>query len=168
MLKQFDDIEKVVASYANESIDTEKAYEHKYGGKTIQIDNVSVNGKKNAQLRVMEEMTVSINVASSKQIDQVEFFVLIYNEDMYCVSGAFERDQNRFSSLKEGENSISLSLTANLHPGKYFLSVGAFDNERNFIEWVQLCESFEVETYYTDGRFFHSRLGSIIPQVEWR
>jgi lipopolysaccharide transport system ATP-binding protein len=58
-------------------------------------------------------------------------------------------------------------MTASFHPGKHYLSVGFFDKDRDFIEWVELCESFDVDSFYADGRIFQPRLGSTISQIEW-
>lgn len=166
-VRQIDDIEKVINAYANTSLDGNKVYYHKFSARTIKVSDVYLNGKKNAHVRVFEKIEVTVNMVCNSDVEHAEVFILIHNEDMNCVSGNFGRDAEAYTSMKAGENSISFSLTVSFHPGKHYLSVGFFDKDRNFIEWVELCESFDVDSFYSDGRIFQPRLGSTIAQIEW-
>ena len=50
---------------------------------------------------------------------------------------------------------------------KYFISAGMFDRSRQFLDWVEFGEMFEIEHAYSDGRLFEPRLGATLQQVQW-
>lgn len=134
-------------------------YSHKVGGKDFEIYEMTIEGQKDPILRLMSLIKFEISFMSHNYKGEVEFFVLIYNAEGLCVQGIFQTDTHGYSLIDTDTGRIVLSLYNNLIPGKYFVSVGAFDNFRNFLDWVEYCESFEVEPIFPNERIYQDRLG---------
>jgi lipopolysaccharide transport system ATP-binding protein len=52
-------------------------------------------------------------------------------------------------------------------PGRYLVSAGIFDRSRQFLDWVEFAEGFQVESGFVDGHAFDGRLGRISILPEW-
>lgn len=162
-------ISGLVDKYLEGSSGAVQAYSHKTGGTSLRIHDVVINGSKQARAKVLSRLDVRVTFRTREYSGDAEFFVLIYNMEGICVQGLFQADANMFFHIgSESEQSVSVSLDNVLTPGKYFVSVGAFDRYRNFLDWVEYCESFEVEPQYEDGRVYLERLGSTVgTRVTW-
>jgi lipopolysaccharide transport system ATP-binding protein len=153
--------------YSGNSQEESKAYHHKTGSYFARINNIDVNGKKNPLLSVFEEIIINISIEIRQEIKAVEFFVIIYNTEGLPVLGLFQKDDNETFDIKDSAHEVSIAFQNNLTPGKYFISAGMFDSSRQFVDWVEHAETFEVESSYLDGRLFEARLGMTTQKTVW-
>ncbi len=162
-------IETLVSSYMLGNSDSNNQdYYHKHGGKLVKIDNVDISDGKNPLLKIGGNLDIKIDYTSNGFSGLSEFFVLIYNSQGDCIQGIFQEDENEYITISDGPGSITVSFANNLIPGNYILSAGCFDKSRNFLDWVEHCEKFEVDALYRDNRVFKSRYGTLMSNnVKW-
>ncbi|MDO6434164.1 ABC transporter ATP-binding protein [Flavitalea sp. BT771] len=158
---------EIVKSYLDFGDHGDKVYTHKMGGKELRINNVEINGSKAATVALLSQLIFKIDFEASSFSGDCEFFILIYNDEGVCVQGIFQTDTGQYAAVRSGAGSIKVTLDNNLVPGKYYVSVGAFDRFKSFLDWVELCESFEVQSVYDDGRIFRERLGLSLGRATW-
>jgi len=162
-------IEKVVKEYINEPLicKNDNKYFHKAGTLELEINDVIVNGKKNPNLKIFEEVKLEIVYQVNVKLDIVEFFVLIYNDNLEPILGFFQKDNDMLTIEAKINGYICLKTKNILMPGRYSISIGIFDKNRQFIDWVEHCEYFIVEDLYFDNRYFAPRLGMQVGNGEW-
>jgi len=158
---------EIVKSYLDFGDQSAKAYSHKMGGKELRITNVDINGAKNMTTSLLSTLVFRIDFKSTSFSGDCEFFVLIYNDEGVCVQGLFQSDTGEYTPVNAETGSIKVTLENNLVPGKYYVSAGAFDRFKSFLDWVELCESFEVSPVFEDGRIFRERLGLLLGRATW-
>lgn len=144
-----------------------KSYYHREGNQFIQINNIFINDAKNSLLSVFEKIRVKVCVDIKESIRSAEFFVLIYNTEGLVVLGNFQKDNNELTPIDREKMEVEISFENSLIPGKYFVSVGIFDQYRQFVDWVEHAEIFEVGQSYEDGRLFEPRLGMTVLKTNW-
>jgi lipopolysaccharide transport system ATP-binding protein len=143
-------------------------YYHREGGKLFRIEKVKVNMGQDMGLKMLSTFVISIKYDAFEFRDKCEFFVLIYDSEGNCVQSAFQEDQDMLADITDRLGEIQLKITNNLIPGKYFLSVGCFTKRREFLDWVEFCETFDVDGVYDDNRLYRKRLGnSLAINPEW-
>jgi lipopolysaccharide transport system ATP-binding protein len=147
----------VVNSYLNAT--SHQRYQRKFGGKEFQISHVMINSVKRPSIRLFTPLIFDLHYEASNFSGDCDFFILIYNIEGACVQGIFQSDQNSRHEVHEKKGELRVTISNNLVPGTYFVSVGAFDNYKNFLDWIEYCEEFEVEPLFEDDRFFRERLG---------
>jgi lipopolysaccharide transport system ATP-binding protein len=154
---------ELVNKYLEASADLKTTkYSHKLGGSVLSIFDLTINNSKDTVVKLLTDLHFQIKFTAADFRAECEFFLLIYNNEGVCVQGVFQSDNQQYTNVISNEGVIQLTLTNTLIPGRYFISVGAFDRYRNFLDWVEYCETLEVEPVYQDGRIFQNRLGSTI------
>ena len=169
MIADKGDMDKMIQQYLNvgdEDIAVE--YSHKEGGKLIRIVNVLTCGERKPLLRIGSDLDFRIQYKVINFRGEVEFFLLIFDAFGECVQGIFQADNDEYLRINEEEGTLTLRIPNNLIPGKYLVSVGCFDKYRNFLDWVEHCEQFEIDVLYGNDRLFQPRLGRMMSKkAEW-
>ncbi|MFT3980986.1 MAG: ABC transporter ATP-binding protein [Ferruginibacter sp.] len=160
--------QKVINKYFEPVSSGNQDYVHRDGTQQLTIKNIDINNSKAARVNVLDEIVINISYDIRTLPDKnIEFFILLSNESGEYVNSYFERDLNEYTMPSAIKGRKQLKTTCNLFPGKYYLSAGIFDHNREFIDWVEFCESFVVEEYYSDKRNFNDRLGLIVGNGKW-
>ncbi|MCZ4244696.1 ABC transporter ATP-binding protein [Pedobacter punctiformis] len=162
-------IKEVTDSYLTQNIvDVSNSYSHKEGSRLVEIDNVKLE-KIDKSFKIHEEIKLSISF-NNKHIDKVTccFFILIYNSEGECIAGSFQTDTDQKITLEKDKGSLTFSMPNYLYPGKYFISVGIFDDGGHFLDWVEYAEIFESSGLYMNNSLFKERLGITIPTSSWK
>jgi len=160
-------VEKYFEYNGNNSDGGAKEYHHKAGNYFARITNIHINEAKNPLLSVFEKLQISIAIEIREEIKAMELFVIIYNSEGLPVLSLFQKDNDELMKIQGDDLRISVSFDNSLIPGKYFVSAGIFDSSRQFVDWVEHVESFEIEHSYTDGRLFEPRLGMTVQKATW-
>jgi lipopolysaccharide transport system ATP-binding protein len=161
-----DVVEKYFEYNENNSSGT-KLYYHKAGSHFAKINNIDINNTKNPLLSLFDRISIKISIEVRDHIKAVEFFVIIYNSEGLPVLGVFQKDNNELTNIEGDALDVSVNFDNSLIPGKYFISAGMFDSSRQFVDWVEHAETFEVEHSYKDGRLFEPRLGMTVQKATW-
>ncbi len=163
------ELENLVPKYLDTGKGIDNAeYTHRQGGKIFRITDVFINGSKNALVKIFSEIIFIIRYNAIDFRNEAEFFLLIYNDEGACIQGSFQEDLKLLMTITQSVGEVELRFINSLIPGKYFVSVGCFDKKRNFLDWVEYCESFEVGSTYDDNRIFRKRLGAtLINDPKW-
>jgi len=135
------------------------AYSHKMGGTKLRITKLEIGKERDAGIKILSEIKFEIKYEAKGHKGECEFFILIYSNDGICLQGIFQSDVQKYSNITSDQGVVKLTLTNILTPGRYLVSVGAFDRYRNFLDWVEYCETIEIESLFPDGRLFQDRLG---------
>jgi len=164
---------EVVSQYMQEGFkfigETVKKYRHIKGDGRAQINKISINGFSNIEpvVSVFETLKISIDYSVNEQIDELEFFLLIYTLDGEVQASLFQKDSKSCTKPEFEQGTVSLAFNNYLMPGKYIISAGIFDKTRQFIDWVEHVETFCVETSFYDGRKYDHRLGRVSLLASW-
>lgn len=163
-------INEVIAHYEKSSKKGDVEFNHIAGNKSISITSAKIISHTDNEVKINDELTVEINytISDKEKFTAVEFFAILYNSTGEPVIGSFQDDHNEQIKTSELTGKISLSILANLSAGDYILSVGIFDQNRNFIDWVDEVLSFTMESFYSDGRPFYPRLGQTVGKATWK
>lgn len=163
-------INDVTSHYETIAMQGTGEYNHIAGNQNLKITAAQIISHEFDEVKINDEMAVEIeySIIETTQIKEVEFFAIIYNGAGEAVIGAFQDDNNQRFSVNELTGKVTLNILANLAPGNYILSVGIFDQSRNFIDWVDEVFCFAVEGYYTDGRKYFERLGLTVGKSVWK
>jgi lipopolysaccharide transport system ATP-binding protein len=113
-------------------------------------------------VKMLSEINFQIDFDANNFRDDAEFFLLIYNNEGNCIQGTFQEDSFTLLKIRQQYGRVNLKMTNTLIPGKYLISVGCFDKRRNFLDWIEYCEGFEVEGIYDDNRIYRKRLGATL------
>jgi lipopolysaccharide transport system ATP-binding protein len=140
---------------------------HIAGDGAARITALRVSGAE-AVSPIFGEMGFEIQYEARAGTGSLEFFILIYAEDGECVAASFQTDSSPRVAANPGGGTISVSFRNPLAPGRYLVSAGIFDAYRQFHDWVEFAESFEVTPGFADGRAFDQRLGRVSLQAQWR
>jgi lipopolysaccharide transport system ATP-binding protein len=145
-------------------------YHHIKGDSRAEIVKITINNLHNSDivLSIFEKVKISVKYKINKPIDELDFFVLIYNlEDGQVQISLFQRDS--LSNIQPSSNYgiISVEFINPLMPGKYTISAGIFDKNKCFVDWVEFAESFYVESAFINGIKYDQRLGKISIQGTW-
>ena len=117
---------------------------------------------------MLSEINFQIEFDALDFRDEAEFFLLIYNNEGTCIQSTFQEDSISLMKIQKQSGTVNLKITNTLIPGKYHISVGCFDRKRNFLDWIEFCEDFEVDGVYDDNRIYRKRLGAtLINDSSW-
>jgi lipopolysaccharide transport system ATP-binding protein len=168
-VSEIGNLDSLVARYLSSANDIKNVeYFHREGGKLLRIKNVNINGGKNASVKMLSEINFQIYFDAIDFRGEAEFYLLIYNNEGTCIQSTFQEDSFSFIKIEEQLGSVNLKIVNTLIPGKYIISVGCFDKRRNFLDWIEFCEGFEVDGVYSDNRIYRKRLGeTLINNSEW-
>jgi lipopolysaccharide transport system ATP-binding protein len=145
------------------------AYKHIAGDGAARITEVRLPGEGGAEAisPIFGEMRIEIHYEAGPAAGSLEFFILIYAEDGECIAASFQTDSCARVSAGSEKRSISVAFRNPFAPGRYMVSAGIFDEQRQFHDWVEFAESFEVVPGFSDGRAFDQRLGRVSLDAKW-
>ncbi len=163
-------INDVVTHYEKRAKKDKGEFNHIAGNKSIFLTAGKIISHTDNQVKINDEVVVDIDfeISDRNQFTFVEFFAIVYNSSGEPLIGAFQEDLGEKIAAAVLGNKIKLSFLANLAPGDYILSIGIFDQNRNFIDWVDEVLCFTVENFYHDGRPFNQRLGMTVGKAIWK
>jgi lipopolysaccharide transport system ATP-binding protein len=163
LVSEIGSLDLIVPKYLNSSSEFRNVeYVHREGGEIFKITNVNINETKGAMVKMLSEINFQIDFDAYNFRDDAEFFLLIYNNEGNCIQGTFQEDSFTLLKIRQQYGRVNLKMTNTLIPGKYLISVGCFDKRRNFLDWIEYCEGFEVEGIYDDNRIYRKRLGATL------
>lgn len=144
-------------------------YRHVAGDRRAEIQSIRLNcaGGPEPIYSIFESIKIDIDFTVKSDAGALEFFLLIYSEDGECLASSFQRDTGDFCRPAGETGTISVSFKNTFLPGRYLVSAGIFDRSRQFLDWVEFAEGFQVETSFVDGRTFDNRLGRVSILPEW-
>jgi len=144
-------------------------YRHVAGDRRAEIKSIRLNsaGGPEPIYAIFESIKIDIDFAAKSDAGALEFFLLIYSEDGECLASSFQRDTGDFHRPGGETGTISVAFKNTFLPGRYLVSAGIFDRSRQFLDWVEFAEGFQVESSFVDGRAFDNRLGRISILPEW-
>jgi lipopolysaccharide transport system ATP-binding protein len=116
---------------------------------------------------IFGEMRIEIHYEAKPGVGSLEFFILVHGEDGECIAASFQSDGGGRVSAGSDGRSVSVSFRNPFAPGRYMVSAGIFDAYRQFHDWVEFAESFEVASGFADGRAFDQRLGRVSLEAKW-
>lgn len=158
----------IISDYLNVHAQSSELY-HKQGDKSIYIKKIIVNNSENKiSLNIFD--TIDVNVIFDKNNSYnnfIEFFILISNENGDYVASYFQKDSGTLFSVDKVNNECNIRFENKLHPGNYFVSIGAFNENRLFLDWVENAFVFEVNTAFSNKDPYDHRLGNVFLQAEW-
>jgi lipopolysaccharide transport system ATP-binding protein len=146
------------------------AYRHIAGDGRARITALRLNAPTGAAAvyPIFESIRIDIDFKVQPSVGALEFFLLVYAEDGECLTASFQRDTGPFTKSSGPTGTVSATFKNPFAPGRYLVSAGIFDSTRQFLDWVEFAESFQVETGFVDGRAFDQRLGRFSLLPEWR
>ena len=53
-------------------------------------------------------------------------------------------------------------------PGRYSFTIGAFDKDLKFLEWIDECQTFEVNGNFLSGKVYDGRWGYVDLKATWK
>jgi lipopolysaccharide transport system ATP-binding protein len=145
-------------------------YRHIAGDGRARITALRLNAPTGAAAvyPIFESIRIDIDFTVQPLVGALEFFLLVYAEDGECLTASFQRDTGPFTKSSGPTGTVSATFKNPFAPGRYLVSAGIFDSTRQFLDWVEFAESFQVETGFVDGRAFDQRLGRFSLLPEWR
>ena len=145
------------------------AYKHIAGDGAARITSISFGsaGGDESVYPIFGDVRIEINFERFPSAGSLEFFILIYADDGECVAASFQSDGGEKTPAGSPQGCVSVSFRNPLSPGRYMVSAGIFDAYRQFHDWVEFAESFEVLPGFADGRAFDQRLGRASLTAKW-
>ncbi len=152
-----------------DKINNQKIYNHLQSDGRVEIEKIIINNKPNVEVLVSiyDKIKISIDYSVKAAINKLEFFVLIYSSDGEVQLSLFQRDSQNYVVPQATKGTVNLEFQNCLMPGRYFISAGIFDQNKQFVDWVEQVESFCVEETFSDGRIYDYRLGKISVIGHW-
>ena len=139
---------------------------HIAGDGAARITSLKLQGAE-AVFPIFGDLKVEIQYRAEAAAGSLEFFILIYSDDGECVAASFQTDNSPRVAAGSGSGSVFVSFRNPFAPGRYLVSAGIFDAFRQFHDWVEFAESFEVVPGFADGRAFDQRLGRVSLPATW-
>jgi lipopolysaccharide transport system ATP-binding protein len=161
-------VSDAIAAYTRS--DSAKAeYKHVAGDGGARITTIKIGGENGGEpvFPIFGEVRIDLHFQSKPSTGTKEFFILVYGEDGECVAASFQCDSIVRTPPGAETGVISVSFSNPLAPGRYMVSAGIFDAFRQFHDWVEFAESFEVVPGFADGRAFDQRLGRVSLAAKW-
>jgi lipopolysaccharide transport system ATP-binding protein len=165
----FDGLPAVAISAYTQRDKAATEFRHIAGDGAARITAISFPGADGAEpvASIFGDMTVEIRYETKPTAGTLDFFILIYSDDGECVAASFLSDSSSRVAARPEGGKVSVAFKNPFAPGRYMISAGIFDAYRNFHDWVEFAESFEVVPGFADGRAFDQRLGRISLAANW-
>ncbi|HEY4988796.1 MAG TPA: Wzt carbohydrate-binding domain-containing protein, partial [Opitutaceae bacterium] len=116
---------------------------------------------------IFGEVSIELDFQCKPSTGPLELFILIYGDEGECVAASFQTDSMPRTTAGADRGTLSVAFKNPFAPGRYMVSAGIFDAYRQFHDWVEFAESFEVIPGFADGRAFDQRLGRISLAATW-
>ena len=145
------------------------AYRHIAGDGRARITSIRLNSSDGVEpiYPIFEPIQISVDFEVKPDAGPLEFFILLYGDDGECLAASFQRDTVDFHRPQGTTGTVTVKFKNLFAPGRYLVSAGIFDSSRQFLDWVEFAEGFQVESSFADGRAFDNRLGRISLLPEW-
>jgi lipopolysaccharide transport system ATP-binding protein len=165
----FDGVPGAAIAAYTERDKTKSAYKHIAGDGAARITALRMPGEGGAEAitPIFGEMCIEIEFEAKPTAGSMDFFILIYSEDGECIAASFQSDSCPRMEAGSQKRKISVAFKNPFAPGRYLVSAGIFDAYRQFHDWVEFAETFEVTPGFADGRAFDQRLGRISLAAKW-
>ncbi len=152
-----------------ETASTGSAYRHIRGDGRASIRRIqfhsAVQGE--AIYAIFETVRIDLTYELASDTGDLEFFLLIYGDDGDCLAAIFQGDSGSLTKPAGLSGTVSLNFKNPFAPGRYLVSAGIFDRSRQFLDWVEMAEAFQVEPGFASGRNFDQRLGRLSIVPDW-
>ena len=163
---------EVISRYvarSNEVASTASSYRHIRGDGRAAIRRVQLHSavQGEAIYAIFETIRIELAYELTEDVGDLEFFLLIYGDDGDCLAAIFQGDAGTLTKPAGRSGTVSLSFKTPFAPGRYLVSAGIFDRSRQFLDWVEFAEAFQVESSFASGRNFDQRLGRLTIVPEW-
>jgi lipopolysaccharide transport system ATP-binding protein len=148
---------------------TKAEYKHIAGDGAARIVAVRMPSEEGADAitSIFGEVRIEIQYEAKTSLGSLDFFILIYADDGECIAASFQSDSGERVGAGAVTRTVSVTFRNPFAPGRYMVSAGIFDAYRQFHDWVEFAESFEVAAGFADGRAFDQRLGRISLEAKW-
>jgi lipopolysaccharide transport system ATP-binding protein len=148
---------------------TKADYKHIAGDGAARITALRIpsEGGAEAVAPIFGAMQIEIQFEAKPSVGSLEFFILIYSDDGECIGASFQTDSCARMEAGAENRKITVAFKNPFAPGRYLVSAGIFDAYRQFHDWVEFAETFEVVPGFADGRAFDQRLGRISLAATW-
>ncbi len=157
-----------IAAYTRQD-KTKASYRHIAGDGAARITAIRMpnDGGGDAVYPIFGEVRIEIHFEAKPQAGSLEFFLLVYSDDGECLAASFQTDSGARVRADDRRQSVSVTFKNPFAPGRYMVSAGIFDAYRQFHDWVEFAEAFEVVPGFADGRAFDQRLGQVSLSATW-
>jgi lipopolysaccharide transport system ATP-binding protein len=165
----FDGLPTAAISVYSRRDKTKSEYKHIAGDGSARITALKLPGDDGAEANfpVFGDVRIEIQYEAKASCGSMEFFILIYGDDGECVAASFQTDSGARVAAGAPARKVSVAFKNPFAPGRYMVSAGIFDAYRQFHDWVEFAESFEVVPGFADGRAFDQRLGRVSLAATW-
>jgi lipopolysaccharide transport system ATP-binding protein len=145
------------------------AYRHIAGDGRARIKSIELSAAEGVEpvYSIFEPVSMSLHFETKPDAGPLEFFILLYGDDGECLAASFQRDTTDFHRPAGAGGTVTVKFKNPFAPGRYLVSAGIFDASRQFLDWVEFAEGFQVESSFSDGRAFDNRLGRFSLLPEW-
>ena len=165
----FDGAPAAAISAYTQNDKTKSEYKHIAGDGAARITRLKMHGDAGAgaSAPIFGEIVIEIQFEAKPSAGSLEFFILVYSDEGECIAASFQTDSCPRLGAGSGGGKISVAFRNPFAPGRYLVSAGIFDPFRQFHDWVEFAESFEVLPGFADGRAFDQRLGRVSLEAKW-
>jgi lipopolysaccharide transport system ATP-binding protein len=148
---------------------TRTEYKHIQGDGAARITSIRLSGDggEEAVYPIFGGVRAEIEFEAKASAGNMECFILVHGDDGECVAASFQTDNGSRVPAGAGTRKVIVSFKNPFAPGRYMVSAGIFDAYRQFHDWVEFAEAFEVVPGFADGRAFDQRLGRITLAATW-
>lgn len=159
---------EAIAAYTRPS-GAKSDYKHISGDGAARIKAIRLlgDGGEDAVYPIFGAVRVEIEFEAKPSAGNMECFILIYADDGECVAASFQTDSGGRVAAGAGPMKVTAAFKNPFAPGRYLVSAGIFDAYRQFHDWVEFAETFEVVPGFADGKAFDQRLGRISLAATW-
>jgi lipopolysaccharide transport system ATP-binding protein len=160
--------EDVIQRYAatiREGRTLARRYKHIRGDGRASIERISF--QRDAVFSVFSPIKITIDYALKEDMEGLDFFLLIYGDEGDCLAASFQSDSGSITRPTGRAGTVSATFQNPLSPGRYLVSAGIFDRSRQFLDWVEFAETFQIESAFASGKNFDHRLGRVSLLPSW-
>jgi len=160
-------VQESIISYTKKIVEQSHEYIHIKGSGEIIVNKLKFNSGN--KLSIFEFLKISISISIINNVDEIEFFIILHNHEGEPLMIYFQTDCEKLFKIPYDvkELIVNFETINNLLPGIYYLSAGIFDKNKNFIDWVEMAEEFEVLSYFDSGKPFDNRIGKVTSIAKW-
>lgn len=140
------------------------------GGTKLQILRCTISNtfnEKKKHFMIGEDLEVIAEFISDYEGFAAGWMIIFDSQGLPVIS-SHQRDTDGFVEIKKGASIMKLTTQLlGLLPGKYYISLGLFDRDMNFLEWIDSAQDFEIEPTFSNGKPFDGRWGMVNHIAKW-
>ncbi|MBM2817962.1 MAG: transporter related protein [Parcubacteria group bacterium] len=139
--------------------------------KTVSISN-NLSEYKNT-FSINEPISLEIDYYTKKAERELSFWLLFANQNGEIIINSIQKDSGILINPIVGEHRIKIDIEKiGLLPGSYSVTAGIFAHNSlddfEFVDWVDLCQFFDITNHFFNGKSFDGRMGIITKGAEWK